>query len=106
MRECEAVAALMTAWANSRDPALSVLSWPGYPLRELRPQLTDDGAVILTVAKRGYGYKYRGRKPREPPAADLRGIREVLNIALESPYHITEVQDQGREITIKMEGRQ
>ena len=103
MRECEAVAALMTAWANSYDPALSVLSWPGYPLRELRPQLTDDGAVVLTVAKRGYGYKHRGPKPREPPAADVRGIREVLNTALEYPYQIVDVEDRGREIIVKMD---
>lgn len=97
------VAAFMTAWASCYDPALSVLSWPRYPLRELRPQLTDNGNMILTVAKFGYGYKHRGSRPREPPAADVYGIREVLNAALELPYHIREVQDQGREILIIME---
>ena len=96
----DAIAALMTAWASCRDPALSVLSWPRYPVRELRPELADDGNVVLTVAKRGYGYKYRGPRPREPPVADIRGIREVLNMALDPAYRVVEVQDQGREILI------
>lgn len=72
-------------------------------MRELRPQLTDNGNVILTVAKFGYGYKYRGPRPREPPAADVCGIKEVLNMVLEFPYHIREVQDQGRNIIIILE---
>lgn len=101
----DAIAALMTAWAACHDPALSVLSWPRYPLRELRPQLTNDGTVVLTVAKFGYGYKHRGPRPREPPVADIRGIREVLNMALDPAYQIVEVQDQGREILIMIKRR-
>lgn len=96
----DAVAVLMTAWAACYDPVLSVLSWPRYPMRELRPQLNADGTVSLTVAKFGFGYKYRGPRPREPPAADVRGIREVLNTALEEPYQILEVKDQGRDLII------
>lgn len=97
------IAAFMTAWAACYDPVLSGLSWPRYPLRELRPKLTDDGNVILSVAKFGYGYKYRGPRPREPPAVDVYGIKEVLNTALEKPYQIREVQDQGRNVLIIME---
>ena len=48
-----AAAALMEAWLTcGYDPALSPLSFPRYPLRELRPHLLSDGAVELTISKR------------------------------------------------------
>lgn len=54
----------MEAWLTcGYDPALASLSFPRYPLRELRPRPLPDGAVELTIAKRGFGYKYRGRRP-------------------------------------------
>lgn len=42
----------MEAWLTcGYDPALASLSFPRYPLRELRPRPLPDGAVELTIAK-------------------------------------------------------
>lgn len=99
-----AIAAIMEAWLTcGYDPALSPLSFPRYPLRELRPHLLPDGAVELTISKRGFGYKYRGRRPSEPPHVDTRGVRELLTLHLPSGVTIRSVTDKGREITIVLE---
>lgn len=58
----------------------------------------------LSVSKRGFGYKRKKSiRPREPPAADVRSIQEVLNLALPAGFRIREVQDQGKKILIVME---
>ena len=99
-----AVAALLEAWlASGYDPALASLSFPRYPLRELRPHLLSDGAVELTIAKRGFGYKYRGRRPSEPPPVDTRGVRSALTPHLSSDVTIRSVTDEGREVKIVLE---
>ena len=50
-----AAAALMEAWsACGYDPALAALHFPRYAFRELCPRKLPDGAVELTVAKRGF----------------------------------------------------
>ncbi len=99
-----AAAALMEAWLTcGYDPALASLSFPRYPLRELRPRPLPDGAVELTIAKRGFGYKYRGRRPSEPPPVDTRGVRSVLTPHLSSDVTIRSVTDEGREVKIVLE---
>ena len=99
-----AVATLLEAWlASGYDPALSPLSFPRYPLRELRPHLLSDGAVELTISKRGFGYKYRGRRPSEPPPVDTRGVRSALTPHLSSDVTIRSVTDEGREVKIVLE---
>lgn len=99
-----AAAALMEAWLTcGYDPALASLSFPRYPLRELRPRPLPDGAVELTIAKRGFGYKYRGRRPSEPPPVDTRGVRSSLTPHLSSDVTIRSVTDEGREVKIVLE---
>ena len=99
-----AAAALMEAWLTcGYDPALSPLSFPRYPLRELRPHLLSDGAVELTISKRGFGYKYRGRRPCVPPRVDLRGVQERLSVHLPPSITIRSVADAGTSIIITME---
>lgn len=99
-----AAAALMEAWLTcGYDPALASLSFPRYPLRELRPRPLPDGAVELTIAKRGFGYKYRGRRPSEPPPVDTRGVRSTLTPHLSSDVTIRSVTDEGREVKIVLE---
>ena len=100
MTVTKAIEVFLTAWRSTWDPALEVLTWPRYPYRELGPSQAPDGSVALCVARRGFGYKYRGNRPREPPAADVRSIQEVLNLALPAGFHIREVQDQGKTILI------
>ena len=99
-----AAAALMEAWLTcGYDPALASLSFPRYPLRELRPRPLPDGAVELTIAKRGFGYKYRGRRPSEPPPVDTRGVRALLTPHLPAGFTIRSVTDKGREVKIVLE---
>lgn len=99
-----AVAALLEAWfASGYAPTLASLSFPRYPLRELRPRPLPDGAVELTIAKRGFGYKYRGRRPSEPPPVDTRGVRSALTPHLSSDVTIRSVTDEGREVKIVLE---
>ena len=99
-----AAAALMEAWLTcGYDPALASLSFPRYPLRELRPRPLPDGAVELTIAKRGFGYKYRSRRPSEPPPVDTRGVRSALTPNLSSDVTIRSVTDEGREVKIVLE---
>lgn len=99
-----ATAALMEAWLTcGYDPALASLSFPRYPLRELRPHLLSDGAVELTISKRGFGYKYRGRRPSEPPPVDTCGVRSSLTPHLPSGITIRSVADTGTTIIIKLE---
>ena len=94
----------MEAWLTcGYDPALASLSFPRYPLRELRPRPLPDGAVELTIAKRGFGYKYRGRRPSEPPPVDTRGVRSALTPPLSSDVTIRSVTDEGREVKIVLE---
>ena len=94
----------MEAWLTcGYDPALASLSFPRYPLRELRPRPLPDGAVELTIAKRGFGYKYRGRRPSEPPPVDTRGVRSALTPLLSSDVTIRSVTDEGREVKIVLE---
>ena len=99
----KAIEIFLTAWRSTWDPSLEVMTWPRYPYRELGPSQAPEGAVTLEVTKRGFGYKYRGNRPREPPAADVRSIQEVLNLALPAGFRIREVQDHGKKILIVME---
>ena len=99
-----AAAALMEAWLTcGYDPALASLSFPRYPLRELRPRPLPDGAVELTIAKRGFGYKYRGRRPQSPPPVYTRGFRSAIPPHLSSDVTIRSVTDEGREVKIVLE---
>ena len=99
-----AAAALMEAWLTcGYAPALASLSFPRYPLRELRPRPLPDGAVELTIAKRGFGYKYRGRRPSEPPPVDTRGVSCALTPHLSSDVTIRSGSDEGREVKIVLE---
>ncbi len=93
----KAIEIFLTAWRSTWDPSLEVMTWPRYPYRELGPSQAPDGSVTLRVDK------YRGNRPREPPAADVRSIQEVLNLALPAGFRIREVQDQGKKILIVME---
>lgn len=99
-----AAAALMEAWLTcGYDPVLASLSFPRYPLRELRPHLLSDGAVELTISKRGFGYKSRAPRPSEPPPVDTRGVRSALTPHLSSDVTIRSVTDEGREVKIVLE---
>ena len=99
-----AAAALMEAWLTcGYDPVLASLSFPRYPLRELRPHLLSDSAVELTISKRGFGYKYRGRRPPEPPHVDTRGVRSALTPHLPTGITIRSVTNEGREVKIVLE---
>lgn len=99
-----AAAALLEGWLTcGYAPALSPLSFPRYPQRELRPHLLSDGAVELTISKRGFGYKYRGRRPSTPPRVDLRGVGELLGNHLPCGITIRSVADAGTSIIIIME---
>ena len=99
----KAIEVFLMAWRSTWDPSLEVMTWPRYPYRELGPSQAPEGTITLVIAKRGFGYKYRGVRTREPPAADVRSIQEVLNLALPAEFRIREVQDQGERILIVME---
>ena len=103
MTVATAITVLLTAWRNSPDPDLELLTFPKYPYRELRPVQLSETAVCVTVAFRGFGYKNRGPRPRQPPTPDLDSIREIFNLALLPDYRITNVQNLGRDISIIME---
>ena len=60
------------------------------------------GAVELTVAKRGFGYKQHGRRPCVPPRVDLRGVQERLSVHLPPSITIRSVADAGTSIIITM----
>ena len=99
-----AAATLMEAWsACGYDPALAALHFPRYAFRELCPRKLPDGAVELTVAKQGFGYKQRGRRPCVPPRVDLRGVQERLSVHLPPSITIRSVADTGTTIVIKLE---
>ena len=99
-----AAAALMEAWLTcGYDPALASLSFTRNPMREQRTRPLPDGAVELTIAKRGFGYKYRGRRPSAPPPVDTRGVRSALTPHLSSDVTIRSVTDEGREVKIVLE---
>lgn len=101
-----AAAALMEAWsACGYDPALAALHFPRYAIRELCPRKLPDGAVELTVAKRGFGYKQHGRRPSTPPRVDLRGVGELLGNHLPCGITIRSVEDGGKNIIIILEGK-
>lgn len=101
-----AVAALLEAWsACGYDPALAALHFPRYAFRELCPRKLPDGAVELTVAKRGFGYKQHGRRPSTPPCVDLRGVGELLGNHLPCGITIRSVEDGGKNIIIILEGK-
>lgn len=101
-----AAAALMEAWLTcGYDPALALLSFPRYPLRELRPRPLPDGAVELTISKRGFGYKSRAPRPSTPPRVDLRGVGELLGNHLPCGIAIRSVEDGGKNIIIILEGK-
>lgn len=101
MTVATAITVLLTAWRNSPDPDLELLTFPKYPYRELRPVQLSETAVRVTVAFRGFGYKNRG--PREPPVAHMVGIQEALNEALPPNFQITQVGNLGHDIEIVME---
>lgn len=99
-----AIAALLEAWsACGYDPALAALHFPRYAFRELCPRKLPDGAVELTISKRGFSYKYRGRRPSEPPPVDTRGVRALLTPHLPAGFTIRSVTDKGREVKIVLE---
>ena len=99
----KAIEVFLMAWRSTWDPSLEVMTWPRYPYREWGPRQASDHTMFVSVAKRGYGYKHKGIKPRKPPDADVRSIQEVLNLALPAGFRIREVQDQGERILIVME---
>lgn len=102
-----AVATLLEAWLTcGYDPALASLSFPRYPLRELRPRPLPDGAVELTISKRGFGYKSRAPRPSTPPRVDLRGVGELLGNHLPCGIAIRSVEDGGKNIIIILEEKQ
>lgn len=99
-----AIAALLEAWAScGYDPVLAVLHYPRYPFRELCPRKLPDGAVELMIAKRGFGYKQHGRRPRVPPRVDLRGVQERLSVHLPPSITIRSVSDIGGRISLILE---
>lgn len=99
-----AIAALLEAWVFcGYDPVLAALHFPRYAFRELCPRRLPDGAVELTIAKRSFGYKQRGRRPSEPPPVDTRGVRSTLTPHLSSDVTIRSVTDEGSEIKIVLE---
>lgn len=101
-----AIAALLEAWAScGYDPALAALHFPRYPFRELCPRQLPDGAVELTVAKQGFGYKCHGRRPRTPPLVDLRGVQERLSVHLLPSITIRSVADIGKSILVTLEDK-
>ena len=102
----KAIEVFLMAWRSTWDPSLEVMTWPRYPYRELGPSQAPDGSVTLAAAKRGFGYtRKKGIRPCEPPAADVRSIQEVLNLALPAEFRIREVQDQGKSVIIILEER-
>lgn len=98
-----AAAALVDALDRSTGatPALRILARPKYPMRELSPQVRPDGSISLTLAKWGWNYKFRGKKPAKiPPSADTTAILAALNAALAPGYTISTITDEDKHITI------
>ena len=98
MNERELTMVFFDTLNRSTNEATAILVRPRYPLRELRPRLSD-GMLCLTVAKKGYGYKDHSHRPMNV-AADVEGIAH----ALENPvFLVVSVEDREKsvQITIK-----
>ena len=89
----------------TRPPALHVLAYIKYPVREIQPQQQPDGTIIVALSKWGYEYKHRGPKPKLPPP-DLAAIRAAFNTALSGCFFVRSVLDTQKQIILIMEETQ
>lgn len=88
------MAALVDALNSStRPPALYPLARIKYPMRELRPVVNADGSLSVKLAKWGYEYKHRGKKPTFPYPVDTAAIQAALNSALSDGYQVTAAEN-------------
>lgn len=104
MNPNQMIAALVDAVNSStRPPALWPLARIKYPERELRPQVSPDGSLSVSLSLYGWEYKHRGPRPRTPPRIDAAAVQAALNTALPDGLTVIAVQkyDNTFHITIK-----
>ena len=101
MEQEKVIAALVEVInAPTRPPALRSFARLRYPVRQLRPQSSQDG--LLSVSLAVYG-KHKGPRPKTPPHIDPVAVQAALNAALPDGLVVIAVQDYGKklQITIK-----
>lgn len=105
MNPNQMIAALVDAVNSStRPPALWPLARIKYPERELRPQVSPDGSLSVSLAVYGWEYKHRGPRPRTPPRIAAAAVQAALNTALPDGLTVIAVQDYGKYLKIIVQG--
>lgn len=106
MNPNQMIAALVDAVNSStRPPALWPLARIKYPERELRPQVSTDGCLSVSLAVYGWEYKHRGPRPRTPPRIDAAAVQAALNTALPDGLTVIAVQDHENKFRITIKER-
>lgn len=100
----KAVIAALVEVINSptRPPALYPLARLRYPQRELRPALTQDGALTVTLAFYGWEYKHRGPRPKKQPFVNPALVKAALDPHLPDGVVVTNVRNEGKFIRLTM----
>lgn len=104
MEQEKVIAALVEVInAPTRPPALRSFARLRYPVRQLRPQSSQDGLLSVSLAVYGWEYKHKGPRPKTPPHIDPVAVQAALNAALPDGLVVIAVQDYGKklQITIK-----
>lgn len=88
----------------SRSPYFYPLAFIRYR-REVRIFIQPDGTYTVSLAKWGYEYKHRSRRPNQPPPTiNIKGVKSALAAALAPDFTVLDVQDCGTTIKIYIEG--
>ena len=90
--------------APTRPPALWPLARIKYPERELRPQVSPDGSLSVSLAVYGWEYKHKGPRPKTPPHIDPVAVQAALNAVLPDGLTVIAVQDHGKHIILTVQG--
>ena len=88
--------------SSTRPPALWPLARIKYPERELRPQVSPDGSLSVSLSLYGWEYKHKGPRPRTPPRIDPAAVQAALNTVLSDGLTVIAVQNYGTKITVKI----
>lgn len=103
LTEAEIKAALGDAINPPRPRPLAPIAYVRYPSRDLIITQLEAESAVITVAKWGWHYKRKSPRPSRPPSANPVEIKTVLNERLPAELYISEVNDLGTHIQLKIE---
>ena len=88
---------------QSRPPALWPFAVPKY-LRECQVHEQTDGIYSCRLALRGYGYKQRGPRPKNPPVIEPGAVAVAFNrVLVPLGFYVTEIEETGTHLILIME---